>query len=410
MNQNLYKFLRWSQKYTGTDMVYVARSGFWEVTKVIGVTITTFAAMFAFARWVPQEVYGAYRYILSIIAILAIASLPGIDTSLVRAIARGKHGMFKRATMTRLKWGIIPAIASVGIAGWYLINGNPSLGMPFLFVAIFLPFVFAFDTFEYFWRGRKRFDIQSKYRLVVSTVASAILIAAVFLTNNLVVLVLAYFASRAILHTFFYMLSQRTVTSDEEDTETIPFGKHLTAMGSAGMIAAQIETVIIWQFLGPIAVAIYSFAWLPISRVRALIPINELALPKLSERDVKKDKSRILSKFWKLFVVIIPLTALAILIAPIFYKVLFPAYLDSIPYFQFLALTLLFTPFMLLDSSLVADMKKRELYILQFAVPALKIALFLVLIPLYGIAGVVAAMILTHAFSGATTFYFFKRI
>jgi len=410
MNQNLYKFLRWSEKYTKTDMVYIAHGGFWEITKVIGVTLTTFAVMFAFARWVPQEIYGTYRYVLSIIAILAIASLPGINTSLIRAIARGKEGMLKHATITRLKWGLLTAFASIGVAGWYLLNGNTTLGMPFLYVAAFLPFAFAFETFEYFWRGRKQFDVQSKYRITVAFIASAILIAAVFFTNNLVVLVLAYFASRAVLHTFFYVLSGRAVKNEEQDNETIPFGKHLTVMGSVGMSASQLETVIIWQFLGPVAVALYSFAWLPISRIRSLIPINELALPKLGELNVSEQKKKILDKFWRLFAVVIPLTIVSVLVAPIFYRILFPAYMESVPYFQFLTITLLFIPFMLLDSSLVSDMKKKELYILQFAVPTFKIVLFLIFIPIYGIAGVVAALIATHAFRGIATFYFFKKM
>ncbi|OGY58480.1 MAG: hypothetical protein A3C03_00580 [Candidatus Colwellbacteria bacterium RIFCSPHIGHO2_02_FULL_45_17] len=410
MNQNIHKFLLWSQKYTGTDMVYIAKNGFWEVMKVIGITITSFVTMFAFARWVPQDVYGSYRYIISAASILAVLSMPGINTSLVSAIARGKHGMLRRATRTRLKWGMLTALGTMAAAGWYLVAGNTTLGLPLLFVAIFLPFAFAFETFEFFWQGRGRFDIQSKYRLATTIIASTVLVSTAFLTDNLIALVLAFFASRAILHAFFYLLSLKSVANEEEDKETISLGKHLTAMGTVSIVGAQLESIILWHFLGPVAVAVFSFARLPIANMQGLIPIDRLALPKLSERNVAEDKKNIFSKFFKLFVVAIPLIVISILSASLIFKLFFPTYLEAVPYFRLLTLTFLWIPFALLDISLVAAGRKKSLYISQTSVPIAKIVLLLILTPLYGIWGAVAAIVLETVFRAGTSFYLFKRL
>jgi O-antigen/teichoic acid export membrane protein len=90
LKQKTIKILRWLQKYTRTDMVYVAKGGFWWIFGNVCVLLLSFVTMVAFSHWVPKEVFGAYQYILSTIAILSLFALPGMQSALVRAVAKGK--------------------------------------------------------------------------------------------------------------------------------------------------------------------------------------------------------------------------------------------------------------------------------------------------------------------------------
>ena len=67
--------LRRSQKFTGTDMVYVAKGGFWWIFGRLCISLISLATMTAFAHWSPKEVYGAYTYILSMAAIFGLFAL-----------------------------------------------------------------------------------------------------------------------------------------------------------------------------------------------------------------------------------------------------------------------------------------------------------------------------------------------
>ncbi len=408
--QKIYEFLKWSEKYTGTDMVYVARGGFWWIFGRICIFSISLVTMIVFAHWLPRETYGAYRYVLSVIAILSIFALPGMNTALIRTVARGYERMISLCAKTRIKWALIGSGICFSVSFWYFLHQNSVLGISFLIAAIFLPFITTLNLFLPFWQGKKRFDIQSKYLILLNLSSALVLIPVIFLTDSLILIILTYFAFHTLFEAILFKITVKKIKNQETENDTISFGKHLTLMQSAALFGNQIDKIIIWQFLGPIPVAIYSFAQIPILRIQELIPISPLALPRLSEKNTKEIKKGLLKKISKLFLVSIPFALFCILLAPYLYKILFPAYLESIPYFQVLALTLILVPFGLLGTSLVAEMKKKELYIIQFATPFLQIILFLVLIPFYGIWGIIFAILISRIFNGGLVLYFFKRI
>lgn len=410
LKKKIKDILLWSQKYTQTDMLYLAKGGFWCIFGNIFALILSFATMIAFSRWASKEVFGAFQYVTAAIAIIGISVLPGMNAALIRAVAKGKEGMLFLCAKEKFKWSILGVALSLSISFWYLLHHNIILGISFLITSFlfFLPRIG--NLFAYFWEGKKRFDIENKYLIVINLLEALVLIPVIFLTNNLILIVLAYFVSRSLFRMIFFKISLKKVKNQEIDQETLSFGKHLTLIQSIALFGRQIDKVIIWQFLGPIPVAIYSFAQLPLLRIQGLIPIAPLALPKLSQKNIKEIKEGIFKKFSKLFLISVPLTLFLILITPLMYKILFPQYLESIPYFQVLALTLLFIPFSLLNTSLVAEMRKKELYITSTMVPILKIILFLILIPFYGIWGIIAAILITQVCGSALTFYLFKKI
>jgi O-antigen/teichoic acid export membrane protein len=410
VEKKIYDFLKWSERYTGTDMVYLAKGGFWLILGNVLSILPSLAIMIVFGRFVSKEIYGAYQYILSIATILAIFALPGIDTALIRIVARGHEKMIIPCFKEKIKWGTIGSLISFFIALWYFLHQNFNLGFSFLIVAVFLPFINAFLLYSSFWQGKKRFDIQNKYYISHNFLAAFLLIPVIFLTKNLILIVLAYFFAFTLAEAIFYKLTIKGVSNDEEEKETISFGKHLTLMQTAAVFAGQINNIILWQLLGPASLAIYSFAEGTALKFQGLVPISALALPKLSQRKVGEIKRGLFKKFLKLFLLSFLLTFIYILICPYIFKIFFPIYLDSIPYSQILALLLIFTPFSLLGTSLLAEMRKRELYILNFATPILKTILFLILIPLYGIWGVIFSILIAQVFNSGLTLYFFRKI
>ena len=70
IKEKIYNLLRWSEKYTKTDMVYLAHGGFWLSFGQIISSLSSFLLAIAFANLLPKETYGNYKYILSIASIL----------------------------------------------------------------------------------------------------------------------------------------------------------------------------------------------------------------------------------------------------------------------------------------------------------------------------------------------------
>ncbi|MDD2913335.1 MAG: oligosaccharide flippase family protein [Candidatus Paceibacterota bacterium] len=404
------KILRWSEKYTKTDMIYLAKGGFWLSFTTLIVSLMTFIKMIVFGRFLPQDVYGTYSYIIAVSGILALFSLPGIETAVIKSIAQKKDGTFYLGLKTRLKWGLIGSGLSLLLSIWYFVNQNSILGTSFLIVAFFLPSIGAFNLFYSFWHAKKKFETYAKYEILASIFIAIVIIPVVFLTNNVVTIILLLFLSQFIIYGIITRKTIKSAKNKEEDKKAISFGKDLTVMSTISFLSEYIDKIIIWKFLGPVQVAIYSFAQMPIYRIYGLIPISSLALPKLGERNIREIKKEIMKKFKKLFLASFSLTLFLILIAPLFYKILLPNYIESIPYFQAFSLIIALSPFGLIGSAIISEGKRKDLYILNTITPLLKIILFFVFVPFYGIWGIITAILISRIAGGFLTLYFFNKI
>ena len=163
--------------------------------------------------------------------------------------------------------------------------------------------------------------------------------------------------------------------------------------------------------MGPIKLAIYSFATLPIENIRGpLQNIQELAIPKLSTRSEKEIKKTLPKKLIKAtFLIIIAIIAYVVL-APYFYKIFYPQYMESVFYSRLFSLTLLVFPVSMMMISLQAKMKTKELFISSTINSIIKIGLLAILIPLYGILGVIIAILLSQIFYFFIVWFLFKRM
>ena len=410
MKQKIIDLLRWSEKYTGTDMIYLAKGGAWTFLANAGVSFIALLTMMAFGHFLDVETYGIYTYIVTMAGLFGIFSLPGINTALFKSVAQKKEGTLFLAVKTKLKWSLIGSVVFLLIAGWYFLNQNSTLGLLFSAGALFLPFISVFPIFSPFWQAKKKFDTYCKYELISDIFIAISLVAAIILTKNIIMIVLAYFLSHTVFYGIILKKTLKRAAGQEEDETAISFGKNLTVMGAIAGVAEQIDKVIIWKFLGPVSLAIYSFAQMPVYKINSLLPIATLALPKLGEKNIKEIKAGIMKKFTKLFLLTIPLSIFIVLTAPYLYKIIFPRYVESVPYFQALAIIIFLSPFTLISASLISAMKKKELYLIQTVTPSLKIILFLVLIPLFQIWGAIFSVLISQVLNGLLVLYFFRKI
>jgi O-antigen/teichoic acid export membrane protein len=184
-------------------------------------------------------------------------------------------------------------------------------------------------------------------------------------------------------------------------------------MGVIGIIGSRLDSILIFHFLGPIQLAVYTFSLKPVRVIqKPLQSLTKLTFPKVSEKKDDKDfKKSLPKKLLKFFLVLIPITAVYILIAPKFYQLLFPQYTDAIIYSQVFALSLLLFPKRLLGQFLVAQNEKRKLYIANIITNSSKIILLFILLPIYGIWGAIVSLISLEIINLiiVSYFYYYKK-
>ncbi|HNV12476.1 MAG TPA: oligosaccharide flippase family protein [bacterium] len=398
----VYKLLKKSEKWTKTDMIYLAKGGFW-LTLGQGVSsVSSFLLAIAFANLLPKETYGTYKYIMSIVSLLAIPTLAGMNTAIIQAVARGYEGSVMPAFKTKVKWGLLGGLASLILTGYYYFQGNNTLAISFLITAVFVPFMDSLLIYDSYLNGKKNFKALSNYTIITRIVSMIVMVGAIFLTKNIFLIIASYFTINTLLRIIFFKITfLKNKLNTENDPETISYGKHLSLMGVLNTFSFYIDKLLLFHFFGAHELAIYSIAIAPIEQMKGLIKVtNSLMLPKFSSINLEQTKKQIWPKIIKMILILIILFLVYILVAPIAFNILFPEYRESIFFSQVFSLSLVLAgPIFVLTSILQADKKTKMLYKFNIITPIFSIITNSLLIYKFNIMGAVIAKIINYCFN-----------
>lgn len=411
LKSKIYNSLRWSEKYAKTDMVYLTKGGFWLTFEQIISSASVFFLAIAFANLLPKEIYGTYKYALSIMGILIISNLPGMGTAITQAVARGYEGSVIDALKTKIRWSSFAVLASLAIAAYYYFHNNTVLAISFLIAAAFLPFLESFDIYNSFLIGKQLFKPSSRSKIITQIIAAVILIITLFLTQNVFLILLAYFLPLAALRfTFFKITFKKFQPNQNSDRETIPYGKHLTIINAIAVVSAQIDKILIFGYLGAAELAIYSFAIaLPDQTKGWMKSLADLIFPKFSVRDSGEIRAHIKEKFIKFFFLSVLIVGFYILMAPFIYNTFFPQYKESIFLSQLFSISMLNITFIPSDVFMLAKKKIKEQYLVNIIHPIFTIAIMAVFIIWQGLLGLIIARILSRFSGSFLNLIFFYR-
>jgi O-antigen/teichoic acid export membrane protein len=398
----LVRFLRWTERYVKTDMVYLAHGGFWVIAGQAVSSGSVFLLAVAFANLVPAEVYGTYKYILSVAGIFAIFALPGMNTALMQTTARGEDATIYAVTRARVLYASLGSIfAAIGSA-YYLYNGNIQLSVALFIIAATLPFFDTVYSYPSYLVGKRRFDLRAKYHAIVHVTSMLSVIATIFFTDHLAYILLAYFVPLIVVRGLLHRSVTRSIPNNatsEQNAEVTRYGKHLTAMQILSMVANEIDKVIIWKFLGPVHVAIYTFSLAVPEQIKGpLKGVGELAFPKFAAQSTEQIQQN-LPALWRKIglyaLALLGISFLYILIAPYLFAFVFPGYMESVKYSQLYALTMVTNVTSIPLAILGAQKRTRTQYLISTVQPIVTIGLLLALVPLYGIMGAIVALMLS---------------
>lgn len=395
------RFLRASERYTKTDMVYLARTGLWSNAGTIFVSIASFLLYIVLSRYISKDVYGTYQYLLSIGALVGAFTLTGMNSAVTRSVALGFEGALHSAITTQLRWNLIPLLGAWTLGAYHLIIQDYTLGWGLILIGIFVPLNNTFNTYGAYLHGKQDFRRGFLYSLWWNIPYYVSVGVAAFFFDAALILLAANLISQAIGLFIAYWKTvkfYRPNTSVEEGT--MRYGSHLSAMGLLGSVAAQIDTVLTYHLLGPAMLAIYSFSTAIPDRIGALFKfIPAAAFPKLvgkSPQDVRKGLAyRLL--VGTLFSLV--LAGAYMTIAYPFFNIFFPEYIASVPYSQWYALSLATLMSGVMVNALVAHANVRTLYVFNTVNPVSQILLQAGGILTFGLPGLIGGRILASAFT-----------
>ncbi len=398
VKEKILRWLRWSEQYTKTDMVYLAKgSGLLGFGQLVSASAGFITAL-VFANFLPKETYGVYKFILSMAALLSVTTLSGIGVAVTRAVARGFDGAMDEAMRTKFRWGLLGSVASAALTGYYYMQGNTVLALSFFVVALFLPAMEAFGVYDSFLQGKKEFGVSLKYSIASKILSIIALVVTVLLTDNVFLLLLAYFVPFTLTR-FVFLRHVRHLykTNDTKEPGMTTFGNHLSIMGILGVVANQLDKLLVFNFLGATELAAYAIISAPVDQVKALVDnVSKIALPKFSQQSESAIRGTIWRRMFLLLIGLVTLSLLYWIAVPFLFPIFFPQYVEYAFLSQLFGLSIisfaLFIPLQILQSK----QETKRLYVLNTFASVMQIILSAIAVVLYGLVGVVLARVIAR--------------
>lgn len=403
-------FLVRTQKFTGTDNVYAARHGFWTVSGYLFGSAIGLVSVWVYANYIPKELYGTYKYIIALYAGFGFLTLTGMNTAVTQAVAKGQYGILRYAVKVQLMWNLPYALVGIGLAGWYFAHGNPIFGYSLLVLALSSPIALALNTYGAFLAGRKEFKIATIYGTISNICSSAATLAAFIFSRNIIVWILAYAFGTLIPMTFFYVLTLKRGAFNEptqqEKTDLLRFTGHLSFVNILSQIAGYLDKILLFQYVGPVAVATYAFASVGTDRLKGLAKnATSILAPRLTERSLREIDGVFYKRTFQAMGIGLVMSLGYIIVVPFVFTYLFPKYMEAVRYSQVLSLSMIgIMAGGYAGSVFDAHKMLRAIYPSTLGVRILQIVLIASLGYVWGIWGMITATLATQFAGIISTF------
>lgn len=341
-----------------------------------------------------------------------LASLSDMSTAVIKGVAEGFENMYAETIKAKIRWGLLGSLGSLLTAGYYFHQGNTLFGYAFIITTVMIPFFDTSSTYSHILAGKKRFDIQSRFNITTRIFSALVLIGTIFITKNVLFILLAYFLPYILIGFIIGPIALKKLSlNDRYDPNTITYGEHLSFLSAISFGISYLDSIIVFHFLGPVQLAIYSIAGAPATRLQALFSvIPEIALPKLAERSTEELKATIMQKILRSMIPACLIVGLYMFAVPIFFKFFLPKYADSIPYAMLLAIPLIWYPFVIISRILSAKGATKFLYQYNIIGSIVQLSLVPVMIYYFGLMGAVLGRIIMSLFGNSLMLYFFRKL
>lgn len=273
------------EKKMRIDLSYIIPNGFWAVLQQVLIIIIGIIFIAIFSRYSTKEVFGQFQFILSLFAFFSIASITGLNMSVVHSVARGYEGSYKEAVLVSLKWSLLGLLGIVIIGIYYLFLKQVNLGLALMFAAILFPFFYAFNTWKSYYQGKSQFKTLTKIsvaqNLLVILLTSIVIL---FKNNNLILITIVYIGATGLSNLYFYLKSLKKVNNNFKDGDTIKYGWFLTFVEAWVIIGDNIDKIAVGAILGAENLAIYTIiSMVPIQAKGVFKSFSSIFFPKLAQ-------------------------------------------------------------------------------------------------------------------------------
>ncbi len=312
-----------------------------------------------------------------------------------------------------LRWSLFIFLGALVAAVYYFTLHNTTLAIGILVGGCLSPLLTSANLAGAFLGGKKDFKRQSLYfGLWGSGIPIVALIGAIFVSTNPLWLVIVYCVANTASSLYFYKRTVDVYHPDaaKKDPGMMRYSKHLSFLGVLGGIAGNLDQVLLFHYVGAAELATYNFATAILDQTGGpLKTVSSMITARYATHSDKSIADNIWNKVFLLFLLGVAIIVVYIPLAPIIYRFLFPGYVDSIPYSQVYALSMLSVVFSPFGAYLSAKRKIKAQYISSILSYVLEIVVMLAGVIGWGLWGIIVARVLLRLGGGIPTIMLYKK-
>ncbi len=384
-------------KWSDLDIMYYFKGGSVLFSTQFLIVISYFILNVSFARLATKELFGQFQFIVSVVGFLSVLALPGANTAVALGVSQKKDGTLLQGVKLKLKWSML-AILGVLIASAYIyFKHEPSYEAvwPALLVTIvFIPVIDTLDLVHAFFVGKKKFEWSCAFQLISEVGGPIAVFSLLFFTKNLLVLIATYLAFRSVGYIAAFIFAKKHMENKTTESDFTSYSTHLTVINFIPEIKMFFDKLIVTFFLGFAATAVYTIGAAMSEQLYAVSKtIGALIFPKLAVQNKEVMYKEVKRRTGKMVLFFIIIAVLAALLAPVLIPLFFSAQYDAaITLAQLLLLVSIPRAVaFVLTRVQEAQKQKKKLYVVNVLYSTVEIVALLVMIPLYGMYGLVAA-------------------
>lgn len=393
----------------GVNARYVLGGGFWlGAAHVFGGVVRIAVAAFI-AHMVDTAFFGQYQFIMTLLMVAMIFSLPGMNMSLLHAVARGYGGSLVECVNARIRASLLGSLF-IYVFGLYFYVVQDELWMACIAASLLFPMFAAGRSMIQYYRGQEDFRRAAVYDMCVTSAGMGGVVVLFVLTKSLVFMTMGYALSIAFVFWTTYVRVRGSI-AEPADRHAVKYGVQLTLMTSLKHLTPYVDKLLLTFFGGFEVLAQYSVAIMLTNYVGGGGRLNvPLLLPRLSKNRIGRTGVR------KMFFCAFVLAALVAIVLAVLMPVVIPLlfsdkYVAAIPFAQ---LSLLYVVFFIPSTTLYAHYLARKdtkmLAMFNLGYGGVNIVLLSVLIPLFGaLGGIVGKVLLGFLGCMFLTVCFFRK-
>ncbi len=254
------KFEKLSRRI-GINLDYFLPRGLWVGGRFFVTTFLALLTSVAFARFTSKEIYGQYQYVLSIVGLLSVLSLPGLNTAALRAFVEGDETSVAQSVRYGFFFSLLATIVLLTIATYDAYNGKAALGLAIGIAAVLQPFFYAPNNWYIYYEGKLDFRSSTVRLVVFNCVLLIAMVLSLKAALPLAGLIAVYFGLSALMSSVLFWEGKQTVTSTKTKNKlNLNYAFRCTLQKFTTTIGENIQAIAISWLFGFASLAIYQVA------------------------------------------------------------------------------------------------------------------------------------------------------